>query len=166
MSLHLKLLDIDHPLTFEESKLRQIESHALIYLRRANQCVNARAQKKIKFLHFLSQRLALWLAICFKIMTRYTLRFFPTDTCNHSCYTIYVRFVATYTCVLSCFVGFLFSSIWPFSYKRTYICAQKSPYICVLQTSMCIWGHRKSSYKRHRIIPSAKNSFMYDRAEK
>ena len=32
MSLHLKLLDIDHPLTFEESKLRQIEAHALIYL--------------------------------------------------------------------------------------------------------------------------------------
>ena len=34
MSLHLKLLDIDHPLTFEESKLRQIEAHALIYLRK------------------------------------------------------------------------------------------------------------------------------------
>ena len=32
ISLHLKLLDIDHPLTFEESKLRQIEAHALIYL--------------------------------------------------------------------------------------------------------------------------------------
>ena len=32
MSLHLKLLDIDHPLSFEESKLRQIEAHALIYL--------------------------------------------------------------------------------------------------------------------------------------
>ena len=32
MSLRLKLLDIDHPLTFEESKLRQIETHALIYL--------------------------------------------------------------------------------------------------------------------------------------
>ena len=32
MSLHLQLLDIDHPLTFEESKLRQIEAHALIYL--------------------------------------------------------------------------------------------------------------------------------------
>ena len=31
-SLHLKLLDIDHPLTFKESKLRQIEAHALIYL--------------------------------------------------------------------------------------------------------------------------------------
>ena len=41
-------------------------------------------------------------------------RFFPTYTCNHSCYTIYVRFFATYTCVLS-----------------FYICAQKSPYICV-----------------------------------
>ena len=33
MYLHLKLLDIDHPLTFEESKLRQIEAHPLIYLR-------------------------------------------------------------------------------------------------------------------------------------
>ena len=32
MCLHLKLLDIDHPLTFEVSKLRQIETHALIYL--------------------------------------------------------------------------------------------------------------------------------------
>ena len=32
MSLHLKLLDIDHPLNFEENKLRQIEAHALIYL--------------------------------------------------------------------------------------------------------------------------------------
>ena len=32
MSLGLKLLDIDHPLTFEESKLRQTEAHALIYL--------------------------------------------------------------------------------------------------------------------------------------
>ena len=49
---------------------------------------------------------------------------FPTYTCNHSCYTIYVRFFVTYTCVL-------FPSIWPFSYKRAYICAQKSPYICV-----------------------------------
>ena len=36
MSLHLKLLDVDHPLTFEESKLRQIEAHALIYLSTSN----------------------------------------------------------------------------------------------------------------------------------
>ena len=57
--------------------------------------------------------------------------FFPTYTCNHSCYTIYVRFFATYTCLLPCLVGFLFPSIWPFSYKQAYICAQKSPYICV-----------------------------------
>ena len=28
------------------------------------------------------------------------------------------------------------------------------------------WGHRKSSYNRHRIIPSAVNYFMYDDAEK
>ena len=58
-------------------------------------------------------------------------RFFPTYTCNHSCYTIYVRFFATYTWVLSCFVAFSFPGIWPFSYKRVYICAQKSPHICV-----------------------------------
>ena len=51
--------------------------------------------------------------------------FFPTySTCNHSCCTIYVRFFVTYTCVL-------FPSIWPFSYTRAYICAQKNPYICV-----------------------------------
>ena len=37
MSLHLKLLDLGHPLSFEESKLRQIEAHALIYLGRASQ---------------------------------------------------------------------------------------------------------------------------------
>ena len=33
LCLHLKLLDVDHPLTFEVSKLRKIEAHALIYLR-------------------------------------------------------------------------------------------------------------------------------------
>ena len=32
----------------------------------------------------------------------------------------------------------------------------KKAHICALQTSMCIWGHRKSWHKRHRIIPSAK----------
>ena len=58
----------------------------------------------------------LWSAICFKIMTRYTCGFFPR---------ILAIIPATqYTCVL-------FPSIWPFSYKRAYICAQKIPYICV-----------------------------------
>ena len=33
MCLHVSLLDIDHPLTFELSKLGPIEAHALIYLR-------------------------------------------------------------------------------------------------------------------------------------
>ena len=70
-------------------------------------------------------------------------------TCNHSCYTIDMHFFATYTCVLSYFVGFLFPSIWPFSYKCAYI-------IMRTKKSMCIWGHKKSSYKRHRIIPFSK----------
>ena len=71
------------------------------------------------------------------------MRFFPTYTCNHSCYTIYVRFFATYTCALSCFVGFLFSSIWPFSYKSAYICAQKKP-IYMGYKQGCVYGVTES----------------------
>ena len=57
--------------------------------------------------------------------------------------TIYVRFFATYTCVLSCFVGFLFPSIWPFSYKRAYICAQKKP-IYMRYKQACVYGVTES----------------------
>ena len=92
-------------------------------------------------------------------------RFFPTYTCNHSRYTIYVRFLSTYTCVLSCFVGF-YSQVYDHFLTNAHIYAHKKAHIYALQTSMCIWGYRKSSYERHRIIPSAKNSFMYDGAEK
>ena len=79
---------------------------------------------------------------------------------NHD--TIYMRFFATYTFVLSCFRGFLFPSIWPVSYKRVYICAQKRPHICVTNKHV-VHGVTESGriYKRHRIIPSAKNPFMY-----
>ena len=83
--------------------------------------------------------LKIWSAICFKIMTRYTCGFFPTYTCNHSCYTIYVRFFATiYTCVLSCFVGLLFLSIWPFPYKRAYMRTKKPIYMRYKQA--CVYG--------------------------
>ena len=83
-------------------------------------------------------------------------RLFPTYTCNHSCYTIYVRFFVTYTCVLSCFVGFFIPKYMTiFLETRIYY-----------KQACGIWGHRKSSYKRHRIIPSAKKPFMYDGAEK
>ena len=68
-------------------------------------------------------------------------------------------FFVTYTCVL-------FPSIWPFSYKRAYICAQKNPIYMRYKQACGTCGRRKSSYKRHRIIPSAKNTFMYDGAEK
>ena len=49
MCLHLKLLDIDHPLTFEVCKLRQIEAHALIYLSGSGICslgMNEKRQDK------------------------------------------------------------------------------------------------------------------------
>ena len=53
-------------------------------------------------------------------------RFFPTYTCNHSCYTIYVRF----------FCDVYLRSFLLCGYKRAYICAQKSPYICVTNKPM------------------------------
>ena len=86
----------------------------------------------------------LWSAICFKIMTQYTCGFLP-------------RILA------------IFPALWFFFPKYVTIFLSnahiyehnKSPYICVTNNaSMCIWGHRKPLYKRHRIIPSAKIPFM------
>ena len=60
-----------------------------------------------------------------------------------------------------------YSQVYDHFLTNAHIYAHKKiPYIYALQTRMCIWGHRKSSYKRHRIIPSAKNPSMYDGAEK
>ena len=42
----------------------------------------------------------------------------------------------------------------------------KKPIYMRYKQACGIWGHRKSSYKTHRIIPSGKNPFMYDGAEK
>ena len=82
-------------------------------------------------------------------------RFFPTYTCNHSCYTIYVLFLPR---ILA-----FFPALWV--QTRIYMRTKKFIYMRYKQAGG-IWGHRKSSYKRHRIIPSAKNAFMYDGAER
>ena len=51
-------------------------------------------------------------------------RFFPTYTCNHSCYTIYVRF-------LSRILAF-YSQVYDHFLTNAHIYAQKkTPYICV-----------------------------------
>ena len=52
-----------------------------------------------------------------------------------------------------------------FLQTRIYMRTKKPIYMRYKQ-ACGIWGHRKSSYKRHRIIPSAKNPFMDDAAEK
>ena len=52
-----------------------------------------------------------------------------------------------------------------FLQTRIYMRTKKPIYMRYKQ-ACGIWGHRKSSYKRHRIIPSAENPFMYDEAEK
>ena len=98
---------------------------------------------------------------------------FPTYTCNHSCYTICVRFFATHTCVLSCFVGFLFPSIWPFSYKRAYICAQKKS-IYMRYKQACVCGVTESrriigtelyrQQKTHSCTMEVKSNFSLNQA--
>ena len=112
-----------------------------------------------------NSHLRLWSAICFKIMTRSTCGFFPR---------ILAIIPATrYTCVFLPRILAFFPALWGF-YSQVYdhfltnahIYAQKSQYIFVTNKHVVYGVHRKSSYKRHRIIPSAKNPFMYDGAEK
>ena len=80
-------------------------------------------------------------------------RFFPTYTCNHFCYTIYVRF-------LSRILAF-YSQVYDHFLTNAHIYAHKKAHMRYKQ-ACGIWGHRKLSYKTHRIIPSTKNPFMYD----
>ena len=93
-------------------------------------------------------------------------RFFAKYTCNHFCYTIYVRFFCRVylRSFLLCGV-FIPRYMTIFLQTRIYMPTKKPPSICVTNKHVYM-GHRKSSYKRHRIIPSAKNPFMYDGAEK
>ena len=55
-------------------------------------------------------------------------RFFPTYTCNHSCYTIYVRF-------LSRILAF-YSQVYDHFLTNAHIYAHKKVHIYALQTSM------------------------------
>ena len=64
---------------------------------------------------------------------------------------LYLRFIPKYMTI------FLQTRIYMRTKKPIYMCYKQACGIC---------GRRKSSYKRHRIIPSAKNPFMYDGAEK
>ena len=64
---------------------------------------------------------------------------------------VYLRFIPKYMTI------FLQTRI----YMRT-----KKPIYMRYKQACGICGHRKSSYRRHRIIPSAKNPFMYDPDER
>ena len=78
-------------------------------------------------------------------MTRYTCGFFPR---------ILAIIPATrYTCVFLSRILAFFPSLW----VQTHIYMRTKKLIYMRYKQACgIWGHRKSSYKRHRIIPSAK----------
>ena len=111
------------------------------------------------FCHFvlLHRSNTVWSAICFKIITRYTCGFFPRILANIP--------ATRYTCVLLSRILAFYSHMTIFLQTGIYMRTKKPIYMRYKQ-ACGIWGYRKSSYKRHRIIPSAKNPFMYDGAEK
>ena len=87
-------------------------------------------------------------------MTRYTCGFFPRilaiiSATRYTCVFchVYLRFIPKYMTI------FLQTRI----YMRT-----KKPIYMRYKQACGIWGHRKLSYKTHRIIPSSKIPFMYD----
>ena len=81
-----------------------------------------------------------------------------------NCDTIDVRFFATYTCDLSCFVGFS-PSMWPFSSQtRTYMRTTRA-HIYAIKASM--YGVTESRRIRAtELYRQQKHPFVYDRAEK
>ena len=127
------------------------ERSSLVHL--GNQAVT----RSIKFI--IRSTSVLWSAICFENYDTTYVRFFPMYTCNRSCYTIYVCFFAMYTCILSYSMGFLVPSIWPFSYKRAYICAPKKP-IYMRYKQACVYEVKESRrisgtelYRHKKILP-------------
>ena len=78
--------------------------------------------------------------------------------------TIYVRFLATYTCDLSIFVGFLPKYVTIF-FSNVHIYAhKKSPYIRYKQA--CVYGVTESRRIRGtKLYRQQRKPFMYDRAE-
>ena len=98
------------------------------------------------FCHFvlLHRSNTVWSAICFKIITRYTCGFFPR---------ILAIIPATrYTCVLLSRILAFYSHMTIFLHTGIYMRTKKPIYMRYKQ-ACGIWGYRKSSYKRHRIIP-------------
>ena len=78
--------------------------------------------------------------------------------------TIYVRFLATYTCDLSIFVGFLPKYVTIFFSNAHIYAHKKSPYIRYKQA--CVYGVTESRRIRGtKIYRQQKKLLMYDRAE-
>ena len=103
-------------------------------------------------------RVWVWSAICFKIMTRYTCGFFSRilafiPATRYTCVFchVYLRFIPKYMTI------FLQTRIYMRTKKPIYMCYKQACGIC---------GRRKSSYKGHRIMPSAKKPFHVRRSWK
>ena len=68
-----------------------------------------------------------------------------------------------YTCVFLPRILAFFPALWV--QTRIYICAQKSPYICVTNKHV-VYGVTESRIRGTEFISSAENPFMYDGAER
>ena len=68
-----------------------------------------------------------------------------------------------YTCVFLPRILAFFPSLWV--QTRIYICAQKSPYICVTNKHV-VYDVTESRITGTEFISSAENPFMYDGAER
>ena len=100
---------------------------------------------------------SVWSAVCFNIMTRYTWVFFPR---------ILAIIPATlYTCVFLSRILAFFPALWVKT--RIYICAQKSPYICVTNKHMVYGVTESRRIRGTELYRQQKTPFMYDgRAER
>ena len=82
-------------------------------------------------------------------MTRYTCGFFP--------HILAIIPATRYTCVFLSRILAFYSQVYDHFLTNAHIYAHKKAYIYMRYKQVCgIWGHRKSSHKRHQIILSAK----------
>ena len=92
-------------------------------------------------------------------------RFFPTYTCNHSCYTIYVRFFCHVylRSFLLCGV-FIPKYMTIFLQKRIYVRTKKPIYMrlyYVLYILLCVFEKSLSLFRFIQVSKSCKMNIMY-----
>ena len=93
-------------------------------------------------------------------------QFFPTCTCNHSCYTLHVRYLPRILAFFPALWGF-YSQVYDHFLTNAHIYAHKKAHIYALQTSMWYMGFTESRRIRGtELYRQQKTPLMYDAAKK